>query len=165
MKQVFSFIMIIALLLFTAGCKQESQTPQGAAFYYCVTTSDYNVGSCALTAEHRADTTDGSLQEVITKYLAGPLSPELESPFPQELKVVGAYQNGQTVYLTFSRELATMTGLDLTIACACMTLTVLSITNAEGVEIRTVAGLLDGQRAIIMDKNTLLLQDTVQEEE
>lgn len=163
MKKILSFVLICTTLTFVIGCQQTPEAPHGIAFYYCVTASDYNVGSTSLVAEHRVDVPSDSLLDAMTIYLKGPLSEDLQAPFPSGLSLVGVYQNNKTVYLTFSRELAYLTGLDLTIACACVTLTALDISGADQVEIRTVAGLLDGQRAIIMDKNTLLLLDTVQE--
>ena len=165
MKRFLSTILILSFLLCTTSCYQEETEPKGIAFYYCVSQRDYTSGSTVLSAEHRADVPEDSLPQALELYLSGPLSPDLLSPFPQNLKILGAYQEGKTVYLTLSTELAGLSGIDLTIACGCLTLTTLAIANAEQVEIRTVSGLLDGQRTIIMDKNTLLLLDTTVEGE
>lgn len=165
MKRLISWMLILVFLFGLIGCGEQTQEPQGIAFYYCLAEPDYNAGNAALTAEYRTGVAQEELSQALELYLKGPLSSEFQSPFPQDLRLVVVYQDNSTVYLTFSGELATLTGLDLTIACSCLTLTTLAITGAEQVEIRTVAGLLDGQRAIRMNKNTLLLLDTVQEEE
>ena len=72
---------------------------------------------------------------------------------------MGISQENGTVYVTLSPEITLLTGVDLTMACGCLTLTILSLTEAQQVQIRSVSGLLDGQRSITMDKNTLLLLD------
>lgn len=165
MKRFFSLTLMIVLLVCIAGCRQESPESQGTAFYYCVAKPDYSTGSTAISEEYRSGVPEDSLLQALELYLAGPLSSGLQSPFPENLKLVDVYQEGSTVFLTFSRELAALTGLDLTVACGCLTLTTLALTDAQQVEIRTAAGLLDGQRAITMDKNTLLLVDSAAEGE
>ena len=165
MKRVLSLVLILAALLSLSACLREDDQPEGMAFYYCAARSDYNVGSTALTAEYRTDVAEDPLQQALERYLDGPVSAELRSPFPEELKLMSAYREGSTVYLTFSRELTDLSGLELTMACGCLTLTTLALTGAQQVEIRSVSGLLDGQRAITMDKNTLLLMDTAAEGE
>lgn len=165
MKRIVSVALILACLLSITACNQEEAQPKGIAFYYCVTQDNYAIGSSVLSPEYRTDVAEDSLTQALERYLSGPISADLRSPFPQNLKLVGSYQQGSTVYLTLSAELADLSDLDLTIACGCLTLTTLALTDAQQVQIRTVAGLLDGQRAITMDKNTLLLLDTVTEGE
>lgn len=164
MKRFLSLTLALGLLCL-AGCRQEAPESQGTAFYYCVAQREYTTGSTALSAEYRSGVPRDALTEALDLYLAGPVSSELRSPFPEGLKMVGAYQEGSTVYLTLSPELTDLTGLELTLACGCLTLTTLALTGAEQVQIRAVSGLLDGQRAITMDKNTLLLLDTATEGE
>ncbi len=160
MKQILSFTLAFLLLVSMAGCREDVREPQGTPFYYCLAQLDYTSETSAISAEYRTALPKDSLEEILAVYLTGPLSEDLLSPFPADLKLVGSSQEGDTVYLTFSPELCDLSGLDLTIACSCLTLTTLALTDAQQVEIRTVTGLLDGQRAIIMDKNTILLQDT-----
>lgn len=165
MKQLLSLILVISLLVCLYGCRQEPEAPKGTLFYYRVKEPSYNTDSTALSAEYRPDAVQDTLNRAIELYLAGPVSPDLRSPFPENLRLIGVDQKGGTVYLTFSRELAQLSGLDLTIVCGCITMTVLELTDAAQAEIRSVTGLLDGQRSILMDKNSLLLLDAAQEEE
>ena len=165
MKRFLSAALILGFLLSMSACYREDTQPQGIPFYYCVTQPDYTTGSTVLSAEHRSDVPENSLLQALELYLAGPKSAELQSPFPQNLKLVNAYQEGSTVYLTLSPELAALDGLDLTMACGCLTLTTLALSGAQQVEICAVSGLLDGQRTITMDKNTLLLLDAATEGE
>lgn len=163
MKRFLSLLLCCSLLFCAAGCRQQADEIDGTPFYYCAKTASYSADGMALDAEYRMDVPVDSLTSALDLYLQGPLSQELLSPFPQGIRLVGLYQNGSTVFLTFSRELATLSGLDLTMACSCITLTALALTDAQEVEIRVVSGLLNGQRSIVMNKNTILLQDTAGE--
>ena len=160
MKKLLSALLSICLIMCLFGCHQESDTPQGTPFYYCKKDPSYQEDSTALTAEYRTDALDQSFNEVMEIYLQGPQSAALYSPFPDDLRLIGVHQENGVIYLTFSRELSQLSGLSLTMACSCITLTALTLTGANQAEIRCVTGLLDGQRSIIMDKDTLLLLDT-----
>ncbi len=159
MKQILCFAVILALLL-ASGCKSKDD-PSGTPFYYCVSSPSYGQGSTAITQEYR-DGIPSDLMEALQVYLEGPESADLVSPFPADLTIVSAIQEGAIVYLTVSMEMTALRGLDLTMACGCLTLTTLALTDAEQVQISSIYGLLDGQRTIIMDKNTLLLYDNSQ---
>ena len=61
--------------------------------------------------------------------------------------------------LTLSRGFATYSGLELTIACACITKTAISLTGVDIVRIRADQTLLNGAEYIQMDANSVLLID------
>ncbi len=164
MKQILASILALALLLCLIGCRKEPQQA-GIPFYYCAAQPSYSTGSTAISPEYRRGVPQDSLFLALEVYLGGPASEELRSPFPEGLTLAAATQQGSTVYLTLSRELADLTDLELTIACGCLSLTAMALTQAERVEISAVSGLLNGQRSIVMDKNTLLLQDVAGEGE
>ena len=155
MKRFTLFLLCLCLLPIW-GCSSHD-APKGVAFYYCASLPAYTVDSSAITPEYRAEISDGTLLELLDLYLKGPISADLTSPFPEGLQIVSAIVKGDTVQVVVSLEMAALTGLDLTIACSCLTLTCLAYTEAEQVEIRPVYGLLDGQRMIIMNKDTILL--------
>ena len=55
---------------------------------------------------------------------------------------------------------ARLTGLDLTIACACLTATVCDMTGVQMVTIKAETQLLDGNKSITMQRDHLLLLDS-----
>ena len=158
MNRSLCCFLIIATLFLTACSNQQSQ-PIGTPFYYCAVQADYSSGSTAILEEYRQDVPSDSLIAALELYVNGPQSPDLASPFPDGMQVISATQEGDTVYLTVSMELTTLTGLDLTMACGCLTMTSLALTDAQQVQISPIYGLLDGQHTITMNKNTLLLHD------
>lgn len=158
MKRILCFLLMFALL-FSAGCSRRQSKPEGTPFYYCVAEPAYGNGSTSISREYRSDVPEDSLMAAFELYLAGPESAEMISPFPEGMKILSAVQEGDTVLLTVSMELTALTGLDLTMACGCLTMTSLALTDAKQVQISPIYGLLDGQRTITMNEDTLLLLD------
>ena len=92
-------------------------------------------------------------------YLAGPDNVELVSPFPNGLRLIRHHQEGETLYLLFSEELAQLSNLSLSMACGCITMTCLTLTDATQVTIEANESLLDGQKSITMERDSLILSD------
>ena len=161
MKRFVILLLLAVNIFYLSGCQKEAPTPQGSAFYYCATDISFGMDNTTILAEYRQSPAQDTLQQMLTKYFAGPSSADLRSPFPVGLKLVAVEQDGQTVYITVSDALASLSGLDLTLACACITLTCLDFTGADQVMIYAQDALLDGQKTITMDRKTLLLLDTV----
>lgn len=165
MKKCIAVLLIVMCLFHLAGCQKEAPAPIGPAFYYCAADIGYSMDSTAIRAEHRENAAQDTLQQMLVKYLAGPESADLRSPFPVGMKLIEVSLEGNTVYITVSDALSSLSGLELTLACSCISLTCLDFTGAELVVISAQDSLLDGQKYVTMDKNTLLLLDTVLEGE
>ena len=158
MKRIICFILVLTLL-FVGGCSKKSKQNQGTPFYYCAASPSYSTNSCVILEEYRNDIPEVSLLEILECYLAGPQSSDLTTPFPKGLVILSAEQDGDLLQLVVSMEMTGLSGLELTLACGCLTLTCLALTDAQQVQITPIYGLLDGQRSITMDKNILLLFD------
>ena len=165
MKKWIAALLTMISLLSLAACQKETPPPQGPAFYYCANEVQYSMDSVTIQAEYRQNAAADNLQQMLVKYFAGPSSEELRSPFPSDMKLVEVSQDGDTIYVTVSDALSTISGLELTLACGCITMTCMDFTGAEKVVISVRDGLLGGQKSITMDANTLLLLDTVLEGE
>ena len=92
-------------------------------------------------------------------YLAGPDNVELVSPFPNGLRLISHHQEGETLYLLFSEELSQLSNLSLSMACGCITMTCLTLTDATQVTIEANESLLDGHKSITMGQDSLILSD------
>lgn len=159
MRKWIAFILAAALCLGLWGCSKQSQYESPVQFYYCAQELSYTVGSAAIRHETREGAGMGSLEQVLGIYLAGPESEGLRSPFPAGVKLVEVRQEADTLYVTLSAGLARLSGLELVIACGCITMTCLSLTDAETVSIQAENALLNNQQAIVMDADSLLLLD------
>ena len=159
-------VLLTALFLFhLAGCQKEAPAPVGPAFYYRAADISYSMESTVVRAEYRENAAYDTLQQMLVKYFAGPESTDLRTPFPVGMKLIEVSLADNTVYITVSDALSSLSGLELTLACSCISLTCLDFTGAELVVISAQDSLLDGQKYVTMDKNTLLLLDTVLEGE
>ena len=163
MKKLFAMILSVFLLMGICGCQKETPQPEGIAFYYCVSELSFGIHDSAIEAEYRQGIRKDNWAGVLNVYLKGPESGDLRSPFPAGLKTVSTAMEQSTAYITVTEELGSLSGLELTLACASLAMTCLELTGAETVVISADGALLDGQKSITLDANTLLLLDTVTE--
>lgn len=165
MRRAICLLLCCVSLLLCFGCTEKSPEPQdGIVFYYPQAQLSFQPGSTIIGTETRALTDQETWAQVLSIYFLGPDAEHLLSPFPAGLAVIKTSMENKTVYITVSDHLAELTGLELTMACSCLSLTALALTGAETVVINAEDALLDGQKSITMDKNTLLLLDNWQEE-
>lgn len=165
MKQWIAALLVCTMMLIFVGCHKNPPIEEGPAFYYCTAQLNYGMQSKSILSEHRADAQNASLEEALSLYLAGPKSETLRSPFHSGLKLVDVHCEEDTLFITMNDALAELSGLDLSIVCCCLSLTGMELTGAQRVTISAEDSLLNGQKSITMDNNSLLLLDTVLEGE
>ena len=131
-------------------------------FYYCIKQADYSSENSAIGSEscsepiHHLD-----YNKILENYFSGPNSSELLSPFPAGTKLVSFTLDQQTAHIVLSDHFAELSGVDLTVACACLSITVENMTNCATVTISAEKKLLDNQESITIDTKSLLLTDHV----
>lgn len=159
MKKWILLLMVLSLLL--CGCSVESEMEKPLKFFYPVNNGDYSFGSSYIQPEIREGATLGNgITDVLNAYLKGPVDQvNYSMPFQYNTQVHSIYQNGSILTITLTRGFATYTGMPLTIACACITLTILELTNAQTVRIQAHNTTLDGAEYIEMSLDTILLLD------
>lgn len=166
MRKLLALLLILSLLL--AGCSQaDTGYITALKFYYPLQTTDYTMGSAYLQPELREGAgLDKRIENILDLYLAGPADPiTYRMPFQYNTRVVSVSREIGILNVTLSSGFATYTGLDLTIACACITMTCLELTSAETIRIRAKDTTLDGAEFIEMSRDSLLLIDFVAEVE
>ena len=164
MKHILRIFIVVCITLGLTACAQAPSAAPSVVFYYCAATPSYDTIATVTATESRANIpVDASLEDILRIYIMGPEAEDLRSPFPAGLQLIRAYQEEGTVFVTLSEEMADLTNLDLTIACGCITLTCLELTDAQHVTIEAENALLGGQKSITMDQNSLLLKDQAAE--
>lgn len=166
MKKRLSLLLIVCMIL--SGCmNQDSSYITELKFYYPLQSADYTMGAAYVQPESReGDGMDKSLTNMLNVYLAGPIDPiTYRMPFQYNTHVESISRGSKMLEITLSRGFATYTGLDLTIACACLTMTCLELTDAEVIRIRAKDATLDGAEFIEMSRDSLLLMDIVEDVE
>jgi hypothetical protein len=161
-KLLLTFILIGMVLPLCACTPQTQELRDPVAFYYPRQDIVYNETDGVLAPEFRegAGMKDDAAA-LLQLYLSGPQDSTLRTPFPAGLRIITVNRTGKTLYLTLSHDLANLSGLELTVACASLTKTCMALTGVSAVQIRAQGGaLLDGAGYIYMDESNLLLLDS-----
>ena len=150
-------LLLCALLL--AGCATSERIVSPGLFYYPRAEVSYGEGGVIGSEERETAGHEVDYFFLMAQYLHGPLDPALRSALPRNTVLLSAEVDGTLLKLTFTQDLAELSGLDLTIACACVTLTCISLFHVEQVRIQANGALLDGEPSITMDESCLILVD------
>lgn len=161
MKQVLCLFLAISLCAGLLGCVSENEPIlQPVNLYYRNTQLEYGSANGLISAQiTEAAPFEGNVLGILNEYLKGPDSDQFEVTFPASTKVLNLEFVGSTAYLQMNDSISRLSGIDLTIACACITKTTMELTGATSVCISAVNETLDGATSITMDETTLMLFD------
>ena len=159
MKRIVCLLLMLALL---CGCARLGLVRQdtGVSFYYRSTEGDYFSSLGAMGIEHRTLREDQtSISAMMKLYLGGPVDPELACPFPKGMKLIRSQLTSREITLVFDDSLASLTGVGLRLACACIARTVSEYGGYETVVIRAEHLSLDGEKSLTVHPASLVLED------
>lgn len=161
MKRLICLVLAVLLLLGSTGCNsRKDEIKEPVNFYYCRETDKviYGAGDGVVAREIR----EGSGMEtdkLLSLYLKGPQTEGLSRTFPKGVSLISLTIENDTAVIVLSDFFSALTGIDLTIGCACLTLTVCELTGAKGITVSTETTLLDGNRSVSMTVEEVLLLD------
>lgn len=159
MKRLLGILLCLTLLLPLSGCGENSYQTPGNFYYYRPGAAE-NAEEIAIVPEQRELAgMSGDIEALLYAYLSGPESKDLESLIPRDTKLVAWQVSGNTLYLNFSEDFAALSGVELSVACACVAKTFLELVPVENVRIRANDALLDGEKAITLSESSLSLYD------
>lgn len=144
-------IMLILLSTLLCGCGERLKEP--VTFYYIRSGYEADMSAVLDSEEREASGHRDDLSYLMALYLMGPAEEDLQSPVPPGTSIFSAKQTGSIVTLHLSDTSDSMTDAQFTLACSCLTLTCLELTEAEYVTINS------GDRSVTMNADMLLLQD------
>lgn len=161
MNRVLCYILAIVLLLSMAGCNTTSKdSNKTEKFYYCTNPITYGKETSVITPEIREpNNPNGNTMSIINEYLCGPVSDQYSSPFPGDVRVISISKSDRVVKICLSSQFSTLSGMRLTVAAACLSLTIFDLLEAESVIIQTDGALLNGKTSIRIDKDSLITMD------
>ena len=146
--------LILALCIFMTGCSfLGNRINTSTTFYYLC--DRYQKDLCCVIVSEERETSghEGDLSYLLALYLMGPTVDEHIMPLPAGTRI-SAQKNGGKILLKLTNPLTTLSDVDFTLACACLTMTCLEITDADDVTIR----FEDRERT--MNRDQLTLYDT-----
>ena len=154
MKQILCLILIFSFLLSGCGFFGERIKDPVTFYYLC---EKYQEELCCVigSEEREASGHTGDLPYLLALYQMGPTDDELLSPLPAGTHINTQIQDGH-VTLELSDSAHSLSDIDYSLACACLTLTCLNATNAVDVTVRS------GDRVKTMTHDSLTLLDTIE---
>lgn len=160
MKRLFGLILTLALCLSLCACGSgKDKIQQPVNFYYRCSELSYDTSDGLIRAYVAEAAGYTEVLPLLRLYLQGTTDAAFTSTFPAGIQLLDAYVMGKTIYLELNESMADLTGIDLTIACACLTMTALELVDATNVCISANGAAMDGSPSITMSLNDLILQD------
>ena len=166
MKKLIVCILCFTMMLSLCSCKaNEEEILEPAEFYYCRETIGYNSLEGVIAAETRESVHfAGDPQLLLESYLRGPRSEEMISPLPAGVKLLSYEKIDDTVFLLFSKEFSTLSGIRLSTACSCIVMTLYAYADVTQVCFQAKSGQLDNKDEVTMTISDIVLLDTMVEE-
>lgn len=166
MKRFTAMILCILWMLSLCACEQkQDEIQEPVNFYYCKEEISYQSVNGVIEAEicegvnHRGD-----VESMLSAYLQGPYSPAYIAPFPANTELLSIQFLDGEAYLTFNDAFAQLTGMKLSTACSCITLTLAEYTDVETVRFTAATQQLDNKDEIVLKVSDIVLLDTVEME-
>lgn len=163
MKRNVAFLLGILLTCMLCACNAPANSKSSTvSFYYNAEDMVHNASYGSLkTEKFNAGSFSTDYEYLISRYLEGPTKSSHTSPFPVGVKLSHFSIQDNVAHVILTNEMAALTGADLTLACACLTMTILDFTQVESVQISTESAMLNNTDYITMDASCILLVDSV----
>lgn len=159
MKRILPFLLLLSLLLSVTACSAEKLQDPGTFYYRRTDTAFEGTDGVIVPEERELQGIRGDLEALLQTYFAGPTEEGLESPFPRDTRLLNWNMTGTTLNLNLSDSFAQLSGVDLTIACACICKTFTGLTEADTILIQADGALLGGNSYIKISADMLSLAD------
>ena len=158
MKRLVCLLMLLSLLLSGCGANGE-RIKEPVTFYYPRAEYEYgSQGSVIGSEEREASGHRNELSYLLAIYLLGPSSDELVSSIPGSASILSIEQNAASITMEFTDTSLSMTDAEYSLACACLSMTCMELTDAKRVTIRS------GPRSVTMNRDNLILYDSITSE-
>lgn len=159
MKKCVLLILLLSLLLGIWGCGQQSEEIQKPVHFYYLADLSVEEDFDHVIVKEIAESAGLTEEGLLNRYLAGPTAEEAVNPFPSGLSVIYLRKQESKIVLILSQELLELSGLDLTLACACLASTVFELYSCQSLEIIVNGQLIEGKASIIISREDLVLYD------
>lgn len=161
MKKRYSLYIIIILLLSLCSCAVKQQPPEGSvAFYYQRSSIHPAESNAVISKDYQVLSVPSSdYISVLKTYLQGPVSDPLHRVFPTGITLIELDIHGKQADVVLSGTFDALEGMEQTIFCACLTLTVCDLTGAEQLSIYREQDAADGEPVSVMRPEEIILLD------
>lgn len=161
MKKLFCIVLGCIIILFCCSCTKEAEKPlSSVTVYYKAAELTFGTAQSVIAPCHLdAAGHENDSAYLLNAYLSNTPSEAFASTFPAGTSLVSITQDALTAKVILCDEFAKLSGLDLSIACTCLTQTVISLTDCQEVIISAENAQLDGNNFITLSRDSYLLLD------
>ena len=153
MKRYLPVALVFCLLI--CGCDAASiRLKEPVTFYYVQSDYTADLSSPLGTEQREAAGHRDDLSYLLALYLMGPSQENLVSPLPAGTQIFSVQETEPGIRITLSDTTNQLTDGEFSLACACLTLSCLNMTDAE------VITITSGKRSVSMSRNNLVLFDS-----
>lgn len=153
-------LLCILFIFSIAGCTEYHRYDTPVTFYYSVKTIDHAAGGNVFASETREGTSfSEDVQLMMNEYLKGPLSDDLDNPFPEGSTVKRVKRDGNILTLYLSEHFDNLPLEKLTIATACIAQTSFAYTSALVVLLIPDGTFIDGSTNKTINADSFLFSD------
>lgn len=163
MKNVILIILVAAITLLAIGCaKTADVSASTVTFYYIHNEPAYGTESGVIAANTiEVNQYERDYNQLLATYFNGPTNYDCVSPFPAGITLEELYIDENKAQLVLSPHMATISGSDLTVALACLTRTVIEMTDVKTVQIRISGNQINGEDSVTFTLNSFSQFDEV----
>lgn len=160
MKRFISILCVLASVLACIGCSSAKKAiKKPVNFYYLTNPENYQAN--AITPEVRESSNyDDDFLGLMQIYVNGPLTGQHINPFPKGTAVENITLNNVTAEIVLNDSFAELSNVEMTSACACLTMTILELTGRHRLIITALNDSGDTIYSTSMTKEHILLSDT-----
>ncbi|MBE6947824.1 MAG: hypothetical protein E7454_06215 [Ruminococcaceae bacterium] len=161
MKRLLCLTIVFCCIFTLFGCTGKQDIPNGSiAVYYKRATPTYGTADSVIAATYlEADGKETDYPYLIDKYLNHTPEEDFLSIFPKGVQLESFHLEGLTAKIVLSDHFADLTGMNLTVACTCLTKTLMEMTGCREVIISAKSMQLDGHNFITLNQDSFLLLD------
>lgn len=158
-KRLTAVLILLALLIgLMAGCAFIASTKDPLMLYY--RRAEIAFEENGLIGSENADfSLERSAEPLADRYFDGPRKDGLVSPFPKGTELVSASVSNGVLSLELTDAFANLSGVDLSLALSCISMTFSQLEGVEAVELSTEHLPIGGQAKIRLDRDQILLED------
>ena len=160
-KIILLYVAISLFVVFSSACSTATANYESPInFYYIHNDLEFGTESGVIKAtirESKGHTDDYTF--LINQYLNGPISYDCISPFPAGTTLEELSWDQNRVQIVLSPHITTLNGIDLIVACSCLTKTVTEMTGINTVQIRSSRGLLNGEQVLTLSADSFIFWD------
>lgn len=167
MKKKRALALLCALLLLLTSCAllgREEGPPEGAYQVYFAVAGEQSAAR-AVDYEYRQVEEGGdSVKTLAEAILSGPASPALRSPVPAGVRLISYTLDGSgRLKLNLSEQYGGLSGMELTVANACLTLTLCQLPGVEEVAVTVEGEAIPYQALRVLRAGDIILSGAEEE--